>query len=238
MERSSAMPKEIAIPSWNDFTVAVGVFENDYGIVGHSGEPRKGFFDTPRDHMQYTVTGAELGSEEEFLAQLKKSPVSVFIECMDRRGANLAYKKVVEEILPQEELENTQVFHFAAGGGVIQRDVVVRDGSEVVVNRGKAFSTIMQYLAEHAHVVKVIATDHDCRCGAEAFAADGKGWPERLGCSPGDEAERKQMKQLINEYTDSLLPEAWKQNGIVDTYLVEFSQHPETEAKVVFEKTR
>jgi hypothetical protein len=235
--KEKLMKEETGMPSWQEFIQAAAVFENDYAIVNHGGEPRVGFFDKPREHLQYTVTGAGLESEEGFLAHIEGKSVVVFIECMDRRGANLAYKHVQEKIMVERGLEDAVVFNFAAGGGVIQRDVVVRNGEEIQLNRGKAFATIMNYVAQHADVKLVVATDHDCRCGAEAFAADNQGWPERLGCQPGDEKEREQMKQLINEFSEKLLPQEWWQKQIVETYLVEFTQDPETDPRVIFEST-
>lgn len=223
-----------AVVNWQQFVEAVNVFQDDYGIVGHDGEPRVGFFDEPRPHMNYTVTGEGLGSESDFLTQLKSKPVVVFIECMDRRGASLAYQKVKAEHLPQ----GAQIFHFAAGGGVIQRDEIVKGGEAQQVGRGKAFSTIMRYIAQNAEVVKVVATDHDHRCGAEAFAADGRGWPERLDCVPGDQKEQEKMKALIIEYSEKLLPAVWNERGVVETALVVFSDNPETDAKVEFVPTK
>lgn len=218
------------------FQEAVGLFSNDYAIVGHGGEPLTSFFDEPRPHMEYTVVGEGLGemTEADFLTELRREPIAVLIGCMDKRGAQLTYQQIKDVVLPENNLQGTRTFSFFVGGGVVQHNTVTQEGQEVVVNRAQAFRTAMNYLAEHAAVELVIATGHDHRCGAEAFAADGQGWPERLGCEPGAELEQTEMKKLIGESARQLLPQSWLQDGKVKPALVILSDNPENDPHVNF----
>jgi hypothetical protein len=221
---------------WQGFVEAVNTFRDDYGIVGHTGEVRVGFFDEPRTHGEYTVSGREVDEmgEYEFRIMIKEKPLVVAMICMDKRGARLSYEKM-KEIAAGEGLENVNIFLLAMGGGVIQRDRIRRDGEEVVVNRGNALESILFFVEQNAQVKLVIATDHDHRCGVEAYVHDGQGWPEILGCEPGGNEEASKMKELITEYAGRNLPSSWKEQGIVRKFLVRFSDDWEKDPSVFFD---
>lgn len=232
--------KETESLDWNEFIEAVNIFKDDYAIVGHGGEPRAGFFGELRPHLEYSVTGKEVDdmSEEEFAAKLNEKPVVVLIECMDRRGAYLGRGKVQSEILQENGIdpEGVNLLTVAVGGGIIQRNIIITKGEEKTVDRARAMKRILQYIADNAEVRLVVATGHNHRCGAEAFAADGQGWPERLGVEPGDAVEDQKMRELISAQTRVQVPQVWQEAGIVRSYLVKFSHDPETDQRVELEK--
>lgn len=217
--------KEVQV-SWSEFSNAVEVFGKDYGIVGHDADPLVGFFDVPREHGNYSLVGINGMSETEFRTRLKEKPVVLLVGCMDRRGAKMTHDLVKEQEV--EDSDSLQMVTLTVGGGIIARDTVTRNGREVEVGRGKAMQTILKFIAENADVRKVVATDHDCRCGAEAFAADDQGWPEQLECELGAQEEQQKMSELIKDFGQRLLPQQWFESGIVDLALVHFEGDPES----------
>jgi hypothetical protein len=239
-ERKGVAMEEKLTPSWQQFVEAVNKFKDDYAIVGHAGEKRVGFFGELRPHLDYSVTGREVETmtESEFLEELREKPLVLLVECMDKRGARLTQEKVLNEVMPENgfDPEKVKLMTLAMGGGVIQRDIITTEqGEEKTVDRGKAFETILEYIAAQAQVSLVVATGHNHRCGAEAFAAGGKGWPERLEVDPGDEVENQKMKELIKLQAAQHLPQQWQDQGLVKLYLVRFSPRPEKDKQVSLE---
>src|SRR5690606_26584678 len=121
-----------------------------------------------------------------------------------------------------DKLDEVNILHISVGGGIIQREVAQRGGEKVDVGRASAIKKMLQFIAENAEVEGVVATGHDRSCGAEAFCANGKSWPERLDCAPGADAEQEKMAELIREHAERLIPDKWRAQGIVATYLVAF----------------
>lgn len=205
MVQKWAKEREAGEVSFESFKEASEIFGNDYAIVGHGGEPVVNYFEAPRPHGEYTVTGLAGMNEEQFIEELSEQPITLFIACMDKRGAKLSYDEI-KEMMVEQGLLDTKLMALLMGGGVIQEDEITQDGQAVEVFRGQALETMLAYIAQNAEVAHVFSTDHDCRCGACAFYNDGQGVPEKLGVERGSDGEQLEMESQIMAHTELHLP--------------------------------
>ncbi len=211
--------------SWQEFQSAFGVFANDYSIVGHDGEPVISIFDGVREAGKYTVTGLSDMTEAEFQEKVAGKSFVVLIQCMDARGANQTYQAITQEqVVGSEHQRGTQseIMLLSMGGGIIQVPEILHNGEPIQVSRDQAIKTILQYLAQHIDLAKLVATDHDCRCGACAYYNDGVGVPEVLDVERGSEAEQAEMIKRIVDSIHTLVPLKWLQDGLVEARLAHF----------------
>lgn len=192
------------------FKEALEIFSNDYGLVGHAGDPTVTPFEAPRENA-YSLTQLNDLGEDEIKEQLQGKKWTVFIECMDKRGVRGAYDHLKET--------NPDLLVLSMGGGVVQTDSVRSGEKDYFSARGQALTHILNYLAQNAEIEKVIATGHDCNCGACKHYAGGVPVTDQLATNgesvvPGGEEEQREMARRINQASEKWIPEVLQEKTI------------------------
>jgi len=192
--------------TWPEFVSAMNVFAGDLNIVHHPDTPTISPFDEPHAHNEYSLTTLSGMSEADFVKRLRSKRVVLINQCMDRRGAYLAYQHLAKDVTDRLG-ENVQIILLSIGGGPVQvNELLTPEGEKSWVGRGNALKIILRFIAQEADVVEAHAIGHDCECGACKLFNGGVGIPDALGVQKGSHPERQTMIQLIKKSVDNWYP--------------------------------
>jgi hypothetical protein len=145
---------------WRDFVKALDVFDDDLGLVGHSGEKKVSPLSKPKKPGLYNLTGLPNLTEDKFLGYLGNREVTILNACIDERFAYWTYSYVnsFKQRLLGGYLGTKIVSIFIAGGAA----------QSASLERKNALNVIMTYLFENLNVKNAILTGHACNCGGLA----------------------------------------------------------------------